>query len=222
MHVLARTFAILRELSRDRVALDLAEDAAVADAWTALAADFPALEPHRPYVRAARNGAYAEWDDRLAEGDEVAFLPPVSGGALAGPGGGLTDEPIDVAALEATLAGPGMGALVTFVGRARDTADDGRRVLELDYETYAEMAAAVLGEIVAEAEGRWPGVRVAVVHRLGTVPIGEAAVAIVAAAPHRSAAYEANRYVIEGIKQRLPIWKRERFADGNEWKRPGA
>jgi molybdopterin synthase catalytic subunit len=95
-------------------------------------------------------------------------------------------------------------------------------VLELEYEAYPEMAGTVLAEIVREAEERWRGSSVGVVHRVGLVPIGEAAVAIVSAAPHRSDAYEANRFVIEAIKQRLPIWKRERFADGSEWKRPGA
>jgi molybdopterin synthase catalytic subunit len=94
--------------------------------------------------------------------------------------------------------------------------------VELEYEVYPEMAEAVLEEIAGEAETRWPGVAVAVVHRIGIVPIGEAAVAIVAAAPHRSHAYEASRFVIEAIKERLPIWKRERFVDGSEWKRPGA
>lgn len=216
MRVTLRTFASLRELSADRFEVDLADDASVADAWTELQSRYPAVEPHRPYVRAARNGAYAPWDIKLADGDVVAFLPPVSGGA-----GGLTDQPIDVEALEASVAGPSHGALVTFVGRARDVADDGRRVIELEYEVYPEMAASVLDEIGAEAETRF-GARVAVVHRFGVVPIGEAAVAIVTAAVHRAEAYDANRFVIEAIKERLPIWKRERFADGSEWKRPGA
>jgi molybdopterin synthase catalytic subunit len=221
MRVTVRTFAILRELAADRVTLDLVDPAALADAWTALERAHPALAPHREFVRGARNGAYAPWDEPLFDGDEVAFLPPVSGG---GPTEliGLTAGPIDVPSLEASVAGDGHGALVTFVGRARDRSDDGREVVELEYEVYPEMAEAVLEEIAVEAEARWPGVAVAVVHRTGIVPIGEAAVAIVAAAPHRSHAYEANRFVIEGIKERLPIWKRERFVDGSEWKRPGA
>ncbi len=218
MQVNLRCFATLRELATDRVQLTLEADATVADAWTALAAAYPGLLPHRPFVRAARNGAYAAWEAPLADGDQVAFLPPVSGGGSSG----MTDGPIDVAALEAGVAGAGHGALVTFVGRARDRADDDREVLELDYEAYPEMAADVLAEIVAEAQARWSGCVAAVVHRVGTVRIGEAAVAIVTAAPHRSEAYEANRFVIEAIKERLPIWKRERFADGSEWKRPGA
>lgn len=216
MRVKVRTFASLRELSTDRCELALADGATASDAWDALAARFAAIVPHRPYVRVARNGAYAGWDDALADGDEVAFLPPVSGGS-----GSLTTESIDVDALERSVADLGHGAVVTFVGRARRTADDGRDVTELEYEVYPEMAESVLAEIAAEAEGRW-GASVAVVHRHGVVPLGEAAVAIVTAAAHRGEAYEANRYVIEAIKERLPIWKRERFVDGSEWKRPGA
>ncbi len=177
----------------------------------------PGLRPHRPYVRAAHNGAYAAWEDVLADGDVIAFLPPVSGGATTA----LVDGPIDVASLEGAVADAGHGALVTFVGRARNRADDERVVVELEYEVYPEMAASVLAEIAADAEERW-GATVAVVHRHGVVPIGEAAVVIVTAATHRAEAYEANRFVIEAIKERLPIWKRERFADGSEWKRPGA
>jgi MoaE-MoaD fusion protein len=215
--VVVRCFAQLRELAVDRVSLELGDRASVTDAWEALASRHPGIGPHRAHVRAARNGSYAGWDDTLAEDDVVAFLPPVSGGATTG----LTDGPIDVAALEVGVAGPATGAVVTFLGRARDRADDGRVVTELAYEVYVDMAETVLAAIAAEAEDRWP-VAVAVVHRHGTVPIGDAAVAIVTAAMHRADAYDANRFVIEAIKERLPIWKRERFRDGSEWKRPGA
>ena len=217
MQVTIRTFAILRELSADRTVIQLPPSARLEEAWAAMTKRYPELAAQRAFVRAARAGAYAEWDTPLVDGDEVAFLPPVSGGSTMT----LTDEPIDVAALEAALSQPGHGAVVTFVGRARDTADDGRGVLELEYEIYPELAVAVLSQITAEAESRW-GAAVAVVHRTGIVAIGEAAVAIVTAAPHRAEAYEANRFVIEAIKEQLPIWKRERFADGTEWKRPGA
>jgi molybdopterin synthase catalytic subunit len=218
MEVTVRCFATLREMAVDRATMSLPPGASVADAWAALAEAHPGLVPHRPFVRAARNGEYAAWETPLDDGDQVAFLPPVSGG---GPSG-LTEAAIDVAAMEVAVASSGHGALVTFVGRARDRADDGREVLELEYEAYPEMATSVLEEIIAAAEQRWKGSVVGVVHRVGLVPIGEAAVAIVTASPHRSEAYEANRFVIEAIKERLPIWKRERFADGSEWKRPGA
>ena len=217
MRLELRCFASLREIAGDRSELSLADDATVEDAWKALEARHPGLRPHRSYVRVARNGSYVAWDERVAEGDVIAFLPPVSGGATVA----LVDGPIDLERLERAVAGPGHGAIVTFAGRARDRADDDRVVVELEYEVYPEMATTVLAEIAAEAEARW-GAAVAVAHRHGVVPIGEAAVVIVAAAMHRAEAYEASRFVIEGIKQRLPIWKRERFADGREWKRPGA
>jgi molybdopterin synthase catalytic subunit/molybdopterin converting factor small subunit len=217
MRVRVRCFASLRELAVDRGELELAEGARVEDAWDALATQHPALEPHRPFTRPALNGAHVEWSATLADGDEVAFLPPVSGGATTA----LVDGPIDVPALEASVARSGHGAIVTFVGRARDRSDDAREVIELEYEVYAELASAVLEEVAASAEARW-GASVAIAHRHGVVPLGEAAVAIVTAAAHRGEAYEANRFVIEEIKSRLPIWKRERFPDGSEWKRPGA
>jgi len=217
MRVEIRCFASLRELAQDRSQLALDESSTVDDAWAAMAERHPGLNPHRPYVRAARNGVYAAWTDRLADDDVIAFLPPVSGGATTA----LVDGPIDVEALERLVADSGHGAVVTFVGRARDRADDERTVIQLEYEVYPEMAASVLAEIAAEAEQRWAAAA-AVVHRYGVVPIGEAAIAIVTAAMHRAEAYDANRFIIEATKERLPIWKRERFADGSEWKRPGA
>ncbi|MEJ7802511.1 MAG: molybdenum cofactor biosynthesis protein MoaE [Candidatus Limnocylindria bacterium] len=217
MRVEIRCFASLRELAQDRSELALDESSTVDDAWAAMAERHPGLNPHRPYVRAARNGVYAAWTDRLADDDVIAFLPPVSGGATTA----LVDGPIDVEALERLVADSGHGAVVTFVGRARDRADDERTVIQLEYEVYPEMAASVLAEIAAEAEQRWAAAA-AVVHRYGVVPIGEAAIAIVTAAMHRAEAYDANRFIIEATKERLPIWKRERFADGSEWKRPGA
>lgn len=220
MHVQARCFATLRELSAARSDLDLPDGASVAEAWDALVARHAGLAPHRPFTQPARNGSAVSWDEVLAEGDEVAFLPPVSGGS-AEPLVGLTDGPIDIEALE-RIAGASHGAMVTFVGRARNRSDDGREVTELEYEAYPEMAEATLRDVVAEVTERWPGSAVAVVHRTGLVPIGEAAVAIVTATPHRADAYDANRYVIEAIKERLPIWKLERFPDGTQWKRPGA
>lgn len=220
MRIDARCFATLRELSAARIDLDLPGGASVADAWRALEARYPGLAPHRPFTQPARNGSAVSWDEALTEGDEVAFLPPVSGGS---PGElvGLTHGPIDVVALE-RIAGASHGAVVTFVGRARNHSDDGREVVELEYEAYSEMAEATLRAVVAEVGERWPGSAVAVVHRTGVVPIGEAAVVIVTATPHRADAYDANRYVIEAIKERLPIWKLERFPDGSQWKRPGA
>jgi molybdopterin synthase catalytic subunit/molybdopterin converting factor small subunit len=220
MEVQVRCFALLRELSADRTEVSVADGATIDDAWAELARRYPALVPHRPFVRAARNGAYAAWEETLEEHDEIAFLPPVSGGRGA-TRTAISDGPIDERMVGEHLAGAAHGAVVSFVGRARNRADDGREVLELEYEAYGPLAERVLEEIAAEAAEKWEA-SIGIVHRVGRVPIGEAAVVIVSAAAHRDAAYQASRYVIEAIKQRLPVWKRERFPDGSEWKRPGA
>lgn len=129
----------------------------------------------------------------------------------------ISENPIDFAAVLAAVAHPGAGALVTFAGVARDNFE-GRAVTQLAYEGYPAMAQPVLDAVAAEVAERWPGVRLAVVHRVGVLQIGEAAVAVVTAAPHRDAAYAANRYAIDEVKARLPVWKKEHYTDGAAWK----
>ena len=128
----------------------------------------------------------------------------------------LSEGPIDAAAVEAEVRGPDAGAVVVFSGTARDETR-GRKVLRLFYEAYGPMAEAECARIVSEAEARWP-VRVALEHRIGALEIGDAAVAIAAAAAHREEAFTACRFVIEEVKRRVPIWKKEFYADGTiEW-----
>jgi molybdopterin synthase catalytic subunit len=126
--------------------------------------------------------------------------------------GWITDRPLDTAALLQRVCGPAAGAAVLFMGTVRDH-NQGAAVTGIRYEAYAEMAGAVLEEIAAEAEARFDA-RVAAVHRVGELVVGEASVAIAAAAAHRAQAYDASRYVIEEIKVRLPVWKEERYANG--------
>lgn len=128
----------------------------------------------------------------------------------------LSAEPLDVAAIERAVTGPRHGAVLVFSGVARDH-NQGRPVVGLEYEAYAPMALAELGRIVAEVGERWPQAQVAVVHRTGAVAIGEPSVVIAVAAPHRADAYEASRYTIDELKARVPVWKRERYADGSDW-----
>lgn len=129
----------------------------------------------------------------------------------------VSADPLDVAALEAQVAATGCGAVLTFVGAVRDNFD-GRPVAGLDYEVYAEMAVPVMEQICAEVAARWPGARVAIAHRTGRLELGDASVVIAVATPHRGAAYDASRYAIEALKARVPIWKRESYADGAAWK----
>jgi molybdopterin synthase catalytic subunit len=129
----------------------------------------------------------------------------------------VTDEPIDAAALLAKLPSPEDGAVLLFLGVVRNH-NEGRGVGSLEYQAYREMAERSLEQIVSEAEQRWETGAIRVVHRVGRLAIGEASVAIAVASPHREAAYEASRYVIEELKRRVPIWKREGYLDGaSEW-----
>lgn len=125
----------------------------------------------------------------------------------------LTPLPIVVPALVAEVSAPGCGAVITFLGTVRSSAEDGD-VTGIDYSAYPEMADGEFGRIVEEARGRWPAARIAIRHRTGWIPTGEASIAIVVAMPHRGEAYDCSRYVIEETKKRVPIWKKERLAEG--------
>ncbi len=233
VRVRVRLFAVQRELAGTReVAVDLADGATVEDAWLALVERHPLLAPGRPSVRFARNGVYADADTALEDGDEVAMIPPVSGGS------GtrvieLRDGAIDagiLAELADRLADPGDGAVVGFLGRTRETPGTpapgqeaeaarhaGRSVESLEYEAHEPMALATLEAIADEIEARFGVTGVAIVHRTGEVPVGEVSIAVMAVSPHRAAAFEAARYAIDETKARAPIWKAERFADGHVW-----
>jgi MoaE-MoaD fusion protein len=233
IHVRVRLFAVQRELAGTReVPLDLPEPATVGSAWDALASLFPVLAPGRPSVRFARNGVYAEGSEALADGDEVAMIPPVSGGSGARLVE-LRDTPLGagiIGELTERLADPGDGAVVGFLGRTRATPGtpapgqeaeaarhQGRKVESLEYEAHEAMALDTLATIADEIEHRFGVTGLAIVHRTGEVPLGEASIAVVAVAPHRDAAFDAARYAIDETKARAPIWKAERFADGHVW-----
>lgn len=243
MKVRIRLFAIQRELAGTReVHLELPNDADVEVAWNALVARHPVLAPGRASLRFARNGDYAEPTTKLADGDEVAMIPPVSGGAedAGGPTTPdrvaileLRERPFDtgiLGELAERLAVPEDGAFVGFLGRTRSTPGTpapgqeaeaarhaGRQVESLEYETHDTMALAVLRAIADEIATRFGVERVAIVHRTGDVPLGQPSIAVGAAAPHRDAAFAAARYAIDETKARAPIWKAERFADGHVW-----
>lgn len=220
MRIHVRYFAYYREqLGRGDEWVDLPEGADVATLWRRCTAEHPRLTGLWDATAVAINGAYAGRDAALRDGDEVAFLPPVSGGARRCR---LTDEPIDVGALEREVHAPRYGAVVVFSGIVRETSPAGKTVQYLEYEAYAGMAEAEMERIAEELERRWAGCTVAVVHRVGRLEIGEASVAIAVATPHRAAAFEACRYAIDRLKETVPIWKKEVFADGSQWVGMGA
>lgn len=217
MRVTVLYFAILRERARlEREELELAPGADVAAARAAIAARHPQLEPLLPRVQAAVNRAMAPDGRVLAEGDELALIPPVAGGSGA-PRVAISPYPLALADVVAVVEGPGRGGLVTFSGIVRRDGHALADVIRLEYEAYPEMALEVLAAIADELERELPGVRVAIHHRVGSLFVGETAVAIAAAAPHRAEAFSACRFAIDRLKERAPIWKKEIGESGEVW-----
>lgn len=224
MQVTVKLFGSLREaVGAKELAVRLEEHATVGTLRALLARDHPEVAALGPRLRASRNLEIVPDAEPLAEGDEVAFLPPVAGGsedasATAGTGRRctLSDGPLDPGEVAARVAGPDAGGVVTFVGAVRDHAR-GRAIEHLEYEAYAPMAEREMEAIADEAAARWPGTRVALAHRVGHLRIGELAVVVVAAAPHRAEAFDAARFAIDTLKERVPIWKKEVATDGAYW-----
>lgn len=214
MNVRVLLFGSVRDACEAKeLAVSLAEGAGVGDLRALLATRHPSIERLGARLRIAVNRRFATEETRLAEGDEVALLPPVSGGAGCCT---LSDRPLDVAEVVGRVAGPDCGGVVTFLGTVRERARE-RDIERLEYEAYAAMAEPEMEGIAAEAAERWPGARVAVAHRIGSLAVGELAVVVVAAAPHRPEAFAACRYTIDTLKQRVPIWKKEVTTDGDHW-----
>ncbi|AKQ67562.1 Molybdenum cofactor biosynthesis protein MoaD / Molybdenum cofactor biosynthesis protein MoaE [Myxococcus hansupus] len=208
-------FAAARERTgQAREALDVPEGAHVRDVLRLLTEKHPALAPLLPHLRVAVDQEFVGPDSPVREGAEVALIPPVAGGS---PGRFLVvDRPLRLDEVVEAVSGEAYGGLVTFSGSVRNQTK-GRRVLRLEYEAYAPMAEKKLAEIGAEAAAQWPGVRLSIIHRVGTLHPGELAVVIAAAAPHRKEAFRGCEHAIERLKQDVPIWKKEFFEDGEVW-----
>ncbi len=214
MTVRVRVFASVREiLGRPEIALEVPEGATAGSVLERLIADYPGLQRLAPVLRLAVNREYAESGRILAAGDEIALLPPVSGGTDQYE---VTPEPLDLARLVGLVSQNTSGAIASFLGVVRAFAR-GRQVHHLEYDAYPEMATATMRQIGEEIRARWPVDAIAIVHRTGRLSIGEASVAIAIASPHRQEALRACGYAIERVKEIVPIWKREVWTDGAEW-----
>ena len=216
MAVTVLLFAVLREhRGAPSLSADLQPDETVGQLYARL---FPDLVDggRRLPVMYAVGQTYVEGDHVLADGDEVAFIPPLGGGA-PDPRVALTTDPLQVQPLLDVVSGPGRGGICTFTGTVRNTFD-GRPVTRLEYEAYEAMALSEMSRLCDEVEARWPGVAIAMHHRLGTLEIGEAAVIVCAAGPHRDECFAACRHGIDTLKDRVTIWKKEVYADGSTWK----
>ena len=209
-------FAVLRErLQRDRESLDLPGTPTIGDAVAEIAARHPEVASLLPQAQTAVNRSVAPASHALHDDDELALLPPVAGGSGPRKIAVLSDTLV-LAEVIAAVEGIERGGVVTFSGVVRRHGNHGE-VIRLEYEAYIEMAEQVLAEIAEEIEREWPGVHVAVHHRVGSLAVGETAVVIAAAAPHRAEAFEACRAAIDRLKRRAPIWKKEIGTHGEEW-----
>jgi MoaE-MoaD fusion protein len=207
MRVTVRLFAGLREhAGTGRRDVDLGEGARVEDVWRALE-----LGDEPVGLVFAVNRAYVGRDQALAEGDEVALIPPVSGGAFR-----LTEDPIDLAAIVTEVEDERAGATATFVGTVR-AHSRGRQVLRLEYEAYEGMAENVMADLAEQLRERYDLCAIAITHRVGVCEIGDASVAIAVSAPHRQDALAACKDAIDTLKESVPLWKKEVYEGGEEW-----
>ena len=205
---------------RERFVGTREEEVTVADGATLdhlvdrLCRTHPGLARVRGCVKVAVNEEFSSPGRPLADGDVVAMIPPVAGGAE--PYCRLTDQPLSVDEVLAAVTGPSQGGTVVFIGTVRDH-NRGRQVTRLEYEAYPSMVLKTLADIVHRCQSIATGVRVAVAHRTGSLGIGDAAVVVAASAPHRAEAFKAARMCIELLKEEVPIWKKEFSPDGAEW-----
>ena len=224
MRVRVLFFGMLKDLvgcpSEDA---DFPQGADLRTVFEAYAARQPRLRELAPSIVMARNQEFAQLSTSLTEGDEVAFLPPVSGGTDSdaevsrdGHYFALTNHAIDTRAVIARLLTGGEGAVVTFEGTVRNHTK-GRATRCLDYECYPSMALKTMSKIGLEIAAQFEVNRVAMVHRLGRILIGDTSVAIMVTAEHRAPAFEAAREAIDRLKKLVPIWKKEYFVDGEVW-----
>jgi len=205
MKVVVKLFAGLRERAgwsqREVDGVDR-----VADLWPALG-----LGPEPKGLLYAVNREYAGADRELRDGDEVALIPPVSGGAFR-----IVEEPLSLDAVVADVADERAGAIATFTGTVRRQSR-GREVQHLEYEAYAEMAEGVMAQIATQLKERYDLCEIAIHHRVGRVAIGEPSVVIAVSAPHRQDALAACRDAIDTLKETVPLWKKEVYEGGEEW-----
>ena len=215
-----RLFAGLREQAGSgMLELELPEGALVADVWTQLP-----LGEEPSGLLFARNRSYADRGERLSDGDEVAVIPPVSGGeAATAPSGSepqgrfrLSEEPLSLERAVDEVRASEAGAIATFVGTTR-ARSRGRDVLYLEYEAYEGMAEGVMAELAGRLKAKHELCEVAIHHRVGRVEIGDTSVVIAVSAPHRTAALDACREAIDELKVIVPLWKKEVYEGGEEW-----
>ena len=207
MRIRVRLFAGLRErVGTGENEMELPAGARASDVWELLQ-----IGPEPEGLAYAVNRRYVDRDEPLAEGDELAIIPPVSGGAFR-----LTEEPLDARAVMREVESEGAGAVASFVGTVRARSRE-RDVLHLEYEAYEGMAEQVMEELAAALKAKYDLCEVAIAHRIGRVEVGEASIAIAVSARHRQDALAACAEAIDTLKHTVPLWKKEVYEGGEEW-----
>ena len=207
-------FAVVREHTRaSSEQVDLDDRSTVRHLVDRLIELHPSLAGLRPAIKVAVNQEFRGDDEVLRDGDEVALIPPVSGGAGLYR---LNDDPLVLDEVIRAVSGPEQGGVVTFTGVVR-AQSRGKTIVRLEYDAYRPMATRKLAEIGEQIARELPGVRVAIIHRLGVLAVGELAVVIAVSAPHRAAAFDGCRLAIDRLKESVPIWKKEVASDGESW-----
>jgi len=217
MQIRVLFFGLLKDvagMAHDSVSLP--EGSTLADLLVYYEARIPRLKALLPSLALSVNQQYASVDVALSANDEIALLPPVSGGASRSEHTAIVRTPIDTQGVLDKIKQPEDGAAAVFEGVGRNNTR-GRKTLYLDYEAYEEMALKQMEELAAEALAQFRVRDVAIVHRLGRLEIGETSVLIVAVSAHRGAAFDACRWLIDTLKRTVPIWKKEHFVDGAVW-----
>ncbi|MBO8170552.1 MAG: molybdopterin converting factor subunit 1 [Bacillaceae bacterium] len=221
MKITVLLFAGLAETAgTSQVELELNEGATVLDVKQALGEQLPDLKSSLENCFASVNQEYATDSQPVQASDEIALLPPVSGGSEEESDEDrflITTEPLSADRVIQQVVNPYAGAVLTFVGTVREFTN-GQKTVYLKYEAYQDMAVKTMKQIEQEILEKWPDARVAIHHRIGELDIEEISVIIAVATPHRDDSFKAGRYAIERLKQIVPIWKKEIWEDGSEWK----
>lgn len=208
-------FGVLKDLAgQSEGQINLPDESSVITALEQCSHEWPQITPSLRSIAVAVNQQYAKPETKLADGDEIALLPPVSGGSNTD--SALVRTPIITEEVVKAIKRSEDGAVVVFEGIVRNQTR-GRKTLFLDYDAYEEMALKQMGALIAQAKSQFEIRDATIVHRLGLLEIGEMSVLIVVASAHRAAAYEASRWLIDTLKQTVPIWKKEHFEDGAVW-----
>jgi molybdopterin synthase catalytic subunit len=223
INIKVRLFAALKEIiGKNQLDLQIQEGSSVKDVIAAVEETYPAVKKIIQISKYAVNMEYIDAEKKLIDGDEITIIMPVSGGACSGPGADMyveiTGKKIDTGKVLDFVSDASAGSVLLFNGTVRDN-DDGKPVEYLYYEAYEEMAVKEIKKLIADAFNKYNIIKVCIIHRIGKMDIGEISISIGISSPHREDSYLASKFLIDNIKETVPVWKKEMFEEGGRWKK---